>query len=647
MPATRIETAHTSDKPIIDAKPSASLERRLPLMISGLLVVTTAAFGLFAFREVRMSSIAAANGQLRTIILQTGETAGRTFTQRAGALAAISSDSSIVRAVSPNATEGDRNAGATLLHSKRAPADTQTLGAQLLVGANGARTVVEGAAPNGKDSVMLAATISDATARDSVTLGVPYSANSGMYYWSVIPVATAGGARGFVAEQRRLRASPTIDQQLKGFTGQDISMYYAAVGAEVWTGLGGVPITPKFDVSVLPDSFNIKTAAGEKLLGVKSRLKGTSWFIVFTINEDAVTARSDSFLRKMFGTGLVLLLVGMLGAWWVSRRVTQPLKSLTVAAKQVAGGNFSTRERVQTNDELGELAGAFNTMAERIGHSHALLGARIQESEALAKQLHRASEAKSEFLAMMSHELRTPLSAIAGYAEILQLGMRGELNPAQRLDLSRIQANQVHLLRIINDILDLAQVESGQLVVTTQPVALRDVVSDLDPIILPLIVEKSIRYSVHENLLPLAVVAERDRVTQVLVNLVANATRFTKSGGEISLHSSMVDGRVKLHVTDTGSGIPVDKQEAIFQPFVQVENGPSRRAQGTGLGLAISRRIVEAMGGTLTVSSEPGVGSTFTMELQQVAVAEAERVMASDEVLLHTSHADRRAHAMH
>ncbi|MEO7360516.1 MAG: ATP-binding protein [Gemmatimonadaceae bacterium] len=247
---------------------------------------------------------------------------------------------------------------------------------------------------------------------------------------------------------------------------------------------------------------------------------------------------------------------------------------------------------------------------------------------------------------MMSHKLRTPLSAISGYAEILQMGMRGELNDAQRLDLSRIQANQVHLLRIINDILDLAQVESGQLVVSTEPVALRDVTTDLDPIILPLIAAKNIQYSVHDELLPLTVVAERDRLTQVLVNLVANATRFTKNGGVISLHASCANGRVQVHVTDTGVGIPLDKQEAIFQPFVQVENGPSRRAQGTGLGLAISRRIVAAMGGTLTVSSQPGVGSTFTMELQHVAIANPEIVTQPSEVPGRHSHHEGRTHAM-
>ncbi|MEO7998463.1 MAG: HAMP domain-containing sensor histidine kinase, partial [Gemmatimonadaceae bacterium] len=552
----------------------------------------------------------------------------------------------VVRAVSANATRADHQAAVDLLASRRLPADTATFAAQLIVDASGIRSMVAGKAPTGADSTALGATMAQATQRDSLTIGVPYSTGNNMWYWTVVPVATDNSKRGFIAEQRRIRANPTIDQQLKGITGQDISMYYAAIGADVWTGLGGVPIAPKFDVSALPDSFHITTQAGESLLGVKLKLKGTSWFLVFTINEDAVTSRSTIFLRRMLGIGTALLLVAMLAAWWVSRRVTQPLKSLAIAARQVARGNFSTREPVRTNDELGELARAFNGMAERIGESHALLRDRIQESEALASQLQQASAAKSEFLAMMSHELRTPLSAIAGYAEILQLGMRGELNDAQRLDLSRIQANQVHLLRIINDILDLAQVESGQLMVTTQPVALRDAVGDLDPIIRPLIAEKKIRYSVQEDLLPLSVVAERDRLTQVLVNLVANATRFTKEGGEISLHASHEGSMLRLHVTDSGIGIAAEKHDAIFQPFVQVDSGPSRRAQGTGLGLAISRKIVEAMGGTLSVTSVLGVGSTFTLELQQVTVALDETAVRGDERHERTIHAERRAHAM-
>ena len=143
-------------------------------------------------------------------------------------------------------------------------------------------------------------------------------------------------------------------------------MYNAAIGADVWTELRGFPIAPKFDAITLPDSFHLTTARGERLIGAKQTIKDPPWFIMSTINEDAVTARSTAFLRRMLGIGAVLLLLGMLGAWWVSRRVTTPLKSLTGAAQQIAGGNYETREPVRTTDEIGELAQAFNKMAQRI-----------------------------------------------------------------------------------------------------------------------------------------------------------------------------------------------------------------------------------------------------------------------------------------
>ncbi|MEP6836314.1 MAG: HAMP domain-containing sensor histidine kinase, partial [Gemmatimonas sp.] len=562
---------------------AASLERRLPLMISALLIVTITAFGFFSFSEVRQSSLDAANGQLRTIILQTGDVAGRTLTTRAAALAAIRKNPLIVRGVSDKATPAERQHATEFLKGRRTGGDTTTFVSEMLISASGERALVDGTTPSSEDLTKLYQTMRDASHGDSMTIGIPYAKENSMWYWAATAVSPGDEALGYVAELRRIRASPQIDQQLKGFTGQDISMYYAAVGADVWTGLRGVPIAPKFDVAAVPDSFHLTTTAGEKLIGVKRRLKGTPWYITFTINEDAVTARSVAFLRRMVAIGTVLLLVAMLGAWWVSRRVTEPLKSLTGAAQQIAGGNYGARELVRTTDELGTLAQAFNGMAERIGESHALLGARIHESETLARDLHQASQAKSEFLAMMSHELRTPLSAIAGYAEILQMGMRGKLNDAQQADLARIQANQVHLLRIINDILDIAQVESGQMQVKTQPVDVRDVVSDLEPIVLPLFAERNVRYSVHESVLPLVVLAERDRMTQVLVNLVANAIRFTEPGGNISIHASRRATVVDLHVTDTGIGIHSDKLEAIFQPFVQADSGTSRRAQGTGL----------------------------------------------------------------
>lgn len=619
---------------------ASSLERRLPLMISGLIAVTLIAFGFLAFTELRQSSVASAMAQVRTLLVTTRDNSVRVIAQRLVALEGAASHPMIARAATESSSGALMDTVRQTLRARVSPAESLTFVREVLVDVTGRRHTLVDRGRNASntaipdsvvripvaydstmnalsaiDAAMLDSTIMQVASRDSAKAGTVYLADSTLRYWSVAPVRSNRKIVGYLAEQRQLRGTGAVAQVLKDLTGQDLSVYYASVGTSQWATVQGVPISPRFDIKTTPDTFHVTTPDGERLLGAKTEIRGIPLAVVLAINETSVDQRANAFLRRMLMIGAALLAISMLGAWLVSRRVTTPLKSLTLGARQIARGNYGAREPVQTDDELGELAQAFNRMAQRIGESHSLLALRIEESEALAVQLHQASKAKSEFLAMMSHELRTPLSAIAGYAEILQMGMRGKLNEAQQLDLSRIQANQVHLLRIINDILDIAQVESGQMQVSARPVLMQEVMGDVEPIVLPLLAGRDVKYAVHEDVNSFVVLAERERLTQVLVNLIANAVRFTQSGGNISVHVEMRDGRVRIHVTDNGIGIAPDKLEAIFQPFVQAEGGASRRAQGTGLGLAISRRIAEAMGGTLTVKSGLGQGSTFTLEL--------------------------------
>lgn len=633
---------------------ASSLERRLPLMISGLLALTLFAFGFLAFSELRQSSVAAAKGQIRTVLLTTLESSARAFALRLAALDASAAQPAVVGAMNkvlaaePVALDSARkqqvrvvssappvsdavDSAVRVLRSRIAPSDPTSLVGEFLIDAAGRRHAVLDARLNDLDEAMLDSTVTSASRRDSTTIGVIYRSDSLMRYWLVSPIRSTGKISGYLAERRQLRASAAAEKQIRDMTGLDVSIYYAALGSPIWAAVRGDSVTPKFDITAVPDTFDLVSNDGDALIGAKANLRGIPISLVLAVQKESVLQPASAFLKRMLTIGAALLLLSILGAWLVSRRVTEPLKSLTLAARQIARGNYSAREPVKTDDELGELADAFNRMAQRIGESHSLLGVRVEESEALAVQLHQASKAKSEFLAMMSHELRTPLSAIAGYAEILQLGMRGQLNEAQQLDLSRIQANQEHLLRIINDILDLAQVESGQLQVSAQAVPISDVVNDVEPIVLPLIAGRQLVYSVQAALHTFEVSGERDRLTQVMVNLIANAVRFTEHGGRITVHGEERDGRVRIHVTDTGIGIAPDKHDAIFQPFVQAESGASRRAQGTGLGLAISRRIAEAMGGTLTVKSALGQGSTFTLELESTVPAKLDELPTGDE----------------
>jgi PAS domain S-box-containing protein len=234
----------------------------------------------------------------------------------------------------------------------------------------------------------------------------------------------------------------------------------------------------------------------------------------------------------------------------------------------------------------------------------------------------QANAAKAKFLSMMSHDLRTPLTSISGNADLLAAGVHGPLSEEQRDALTRMKEAVREQLRMINDILSFAQLDSGRVEVQPVPVRVADALTRA---------ERLVRESVAAAGLSLdldpagAIVnADPDRFQQILLNLLTNATKFTPAGGRISVQSEVDGQRVRIRVRDTGVGIPRDQLEHIFDPFVQLEQGAVEPAhRGVGLGLAIARDLARSMNGELTADSTPDQGSVFTLELPAAAVAES------------------------
>ena len=238
----------------------------------------------------------------------------------------------------------------------------------------------------------------------------------------------------------------------------------------------------------------------------------------------------------------------------------------------------------------------------------------FDEIQDKSRQLEVASQHKSQFLANMSHELRTPLNAILGYTELMADGAYGEPSEKMLGILKRLEANGKHLLGLINDVLDLSKIEAGQLVLELSDYSVQDIAQTVRSTLEPLAADKKLAFKLE--LAPELPAGHGDgrRLTQVLINLVGNAIKFTDAG-EVAIKAEANNGSFHVSVRDTGPGISATDQTKLFQEFQQADNAITRKKGGTGLGLAISKRIIEMHGGKIWVDSELGQGSTFSFTL--------------------------------
>ena len=267
------------------------------------------------------------------------------------------------------------------------------------------------------------------------------------------------------------------------------------------------------------------------------------------------------------------------------------------------------------NERLYEALKRFNSeLEQRIREATADLAEQNARLQWQSQEVERANKLKSEFLASMSHELRTPINALIGYSALMLDGVLGEVNPRQSDALLRGRAAAEHLLALINDILDLAKIEAGKMPLHLEDVSLREVTTEVTQQIEPMVRKKQLEFKIDVSPDCPIVYSDRTKIKQVLLNLLSNAVKFTNKGS-VTVQAECAPGGVRIDVIDTGIGMRQSDLQAIWEDFRQLDQSRTREFPGTGLGLSITRKLLERLGGTVTVQSSYGEGSTFSVYL--------------------------------
>ena len=429
------------------------------------------------------------------------------------------------------------------------------------------------------------------------------------YIWEIVRDIRVGkaGYAYIVARAGDIIAHPDI--------GLVLSRRKADYLEQVKAALRPAPVIQK------PESMVTSSLSGEKVLSSYAFLPGLDWAVV--VEQPLGEAYERLYASLLRTSTLVLLGLGMalLAAAYVARRVVRPLHTLQRGVERIGKGDLDFHLQIATGDEIQTLAEEFNKMAAALRDAYANLEDRVrertQELMVANERLKELDKMKSQFLSNVSHELKTPLTAIGGLVDNMIDGLTGPLNGKQTRYMTGIKDSTERLARLIRDLLDLSVIESGKSELKPARFSLGSLIREVAETLKPLAVEKGIAVEIARTNGDATAWADRDKITQVLTNLIVNAVKFSPAGGSLKLSMAPANdgGLLEVSVSDTGPGIPPTEVERIFHEFYQISQPGREKTMGVGLGLAISKKLVEMHGGKIRVESVPGEGSTFFFTL--------------------------------
>jgi two-component system sensor histidine kinase ChiS len=340
-----------------------------------------------------------------------------------------------------------------------------------------------------------------------------------------------------------------------------------------------------------------------------------------------VSAPIVQLRRILYATVAGVIVLMLVAGLVIARRITQPLQALMEAVQSLGTTGERKEIAVTTSDELGRLSQAFNSMAKTIDDS-------ISELKKKNEELKELDRMKDDFLAVTSHELKTPLNGIIGLSGTLLQGATGPLSEALRNNIQVIRSSGIRLATLVDKILQVSELRNNKVTITPMPVNLAQVIGELQTLMAPAAAEKKLRLQVDLPTDLPAVMADRDRLTQILYNLVGNAIKFTEQG-EVTVTARPHDGKIRISVRDTGIGIAPANHQKIFRSFEQLESSETRRYGGLGLGLSVSQQLAALHQTRIELTSMEGKGSEFWFDLNAATVQPAISLPEGETLPLH------------
>jgi signal transduction histidine kinase len=583
--------------------PSNSIARRLPLLISALVVAVVLAFSWAAYRVVERALMLAAMERTASASQRLASMLDESARRLRSDMRRLAADPRVVGFVSRKDV-GSRAATHTLLDSVR-KVGSSVIGIEI----RDARDSVLAQSGRGLPSVMPSPEnrSADTAASGAWTGAFAMHGDSMAYSVGASILRNGTDTLGRVIQLRRITSGQGA-QRITELIGTQATLFIGNASGDLWTDLAARVDGPPVNVRTSgAQSYVARDGTGR--IGAAAPIARTPWIVWVDFPRSGVLAPARALMTRLGMIALLIVAAGTLGGWLLSRQITRPLVAVTKAAEGIAGGDYSRRVTSTAHDELGQLAASFNVMAQQVADSHAVLEARVEERtrDLRAAQHELVKREKLAILGQLAggvgHELRNPLGVMTNALYYLEAVLRDV--PPEVAEYLGILRTQIGLSeKIIGDLLDFARVKPPQ----RAPVALGELVTDQLTRLGPLN-GVTVRSEIPDNLPPACI--DRVQVGQVVLNLLTNAVQAMNAGsGTLTLRGELEHpDRLRLDVRDTGAGITPDDARRIFEPLF------TTKARGIGLGLAVSRTLVHANGGDITFASEPGQGTTFTVRL--------------------------------